>query len=197
MDIAVSGGQASPASAGRPEHPAGERAHRWELNVRNESQAEAKRREGIARFARPSCSSSMWMRTWQHPVQEGFRPSKNRYVPASGIDAIEEFDEESNQELRTARANVLLTQPLPARNEDGAEPAADVIEIRRRGLAKTWRARESAHGRSADLAVDSWSNGRNRRKKAAELIMDARKQLVRGRKTTAVKPRRFRVGRQM
>jgi N utilization substance protein A len=99
-------------------------------------------------------------------------------VPASELNGIEEFDEEIVKELRTRARDVLLTQAIASEESvDGAEPAADLIEIAGEQLAKTL-ARKGVRTRDdlADLAVDELIEmGSVEEKKAAELIMDARK----------------------
>ena len=73
---------------------------------------------------------------------------------------------------------MLLTQAIASEESvDGAEPAADLIEIAGEPLAKAL-ARKGVRSREdlADLAVDELVEmGGIDEKKAAELIMDARK----------------------
>jgi len=99
-------------------------------------------------------------------------------VPASELNGIEEFDEEIVKELRTRARDVLLTQAIASEETmDGAEPGADLIEIAGEPLAKAL-ARKGVRSRDdlADLAVDELVEmGAIDEKKAAELIMDARK----------------------
>ena len=100
------------------------------------------------------------------------------YVPASELNGIEEFDEEIVKELRTRSRDVLLTQAIASEESmDGAEPAADLLELTGEALGKTL-ARKGVKTREdlADLAVDELVEmGSIDEKKAAELIMDARK----------------------
>ena len=112
-------------------------------------------------------------------VQEGFSTIEEiAYVPASELNGIEEFDEEIVKELRTRARDVLLTQAIASEESmDGAEPAADLVEIAGDALARTL-ARKGVRTRDdlADLAVDELVEmGSVDEKKAAELIMDARK----------------------
>ena len=112
-------------------------------------------------------------------VQEGFSTIEEiAYVPASELNGIEEFDEEIVKELRTRARDVLLTQAIASEESvDGAEAAADLIEIAGESLAKTL-ARKGIRTRDdlADLAVDELVEmGSVDEKKAGELIMDARK----------------------
>jgi N utilization substance protein A len=112
-------------------------------------------------------------------VQEGFSTIEEiAYVPASELSGIEEFDEEIVKELRTRARDVLLTQAIASEESmGGAEPAADLTEITGEAIAKTL-ARKGVRTRDdlADLAVDELTEiGGVDEKKAAELIMEARK----------------------
>jgi N utilization substance protein A len=152
----------------------------WELNVMSESQAEAKSetestalRETFMKQLDVDADVASIL------VQEGFSTIEEiAYVPASELNGIEEFDEEIVKELRTRARDVLLTQAIASEESvDGAEPAADLIEIAGEPLAKTL-ARKGVRTRDdlADLAVDELVEmGSIDEKKAAELIMDARK----------------------
>src|SRR6266850_762671 len=152
----------------------------WELNVMSESQAEAKSetestalRETFMKQLDVDADVASIL------VQEGFSTIEEiAYVPASELNGIEEFDEEIVKELRTRARDVLLTQAIASEESmDGAEPAADLIEIAGEPLAKTL-ARKGVRTRDdlADLAVDELVEmGSVDEKKAAELIMDARK----------------------
>ena len=113
-------------------------------------------------------------------VQEGFSTIEEiAYVPASELNAIEEFDEEIVKELRTRARDVLLTQAIASEESmDGAEPAADLDRSRGRCISRKTLARKGVRTREdlADLAVDELVEmGGVDEKKAAELIMDARK----------------------
>jgi N utilization substance protein A len=112
-------------------------------------------------------------------VQEGFSTIEEiAYVPASELNAIEEFDEEIVKELRTRARDVLLTQAIASEESmDGSEPQADLLELAGDDLAKAL-ARKGVRTREdlADLAVDELVEmGGVDEKRAAELIMDARK----------------------
>src|SRR5258707_882747 len=100
------------------------------------------------------------------------------YVPASELNGIEEFDEEIVKELRTRARDVLLTQAIASEESmDGAEPAADLLELTGEALGKTL-ARKGVKTREdlADLAVDELVEmGSIDETTAAELSMDARK----------------------
>ena len=112
-------------------------------------------------------------------MQEGFSTIEEiAYVPASELNAIEEFDEEIVKELRTRARDVLLTQAIATEESvDGNEPAADLIEIAGEELAKTL-ARQGVRTREdlADLAVDELiEKSALEPGRAAEIIMEARK----------------------
>src|SRR5882724_7495978 len=152
----------------------------WDLNVMSESQAEAKSEtESLALRETFMKQLDVDADVASILVQEGFSTIEEiAYVPASELNGIEEFDEEIVKELRTRARDVLLTQAIASEESvDGAEPAADLIEIAGEPLAKTL-ARKGVRTRDdlADLAVDELVEmGSVDEKKAAELIMDARK----------------------
>ena len=64
-------------------------------------------------------------------VQEGFSSIEEiAYVPAAELVAIEEFDEEIVEELRSRARDVLLTQAIATEEViDEAEPAQDLLEL--------------------------------------------------------------------
>jgi transcription termination/antitermination protein NusA len=112
-------------------------------------------------------------------AQEGFSTIEEiAYVPASELNAIEEFDEEIVKELRNRARDVLLTQAIASEETiEGAEPAEDLIEVAGAELAKTL-ARKGVKTREdlADLAVDELLEFSGvDAARAAELIMAARK----------------------
>jgi N utilization substance protein A len=152
----------------------------WELNVMSESQAEAKSEsESLALRETFMQQLDVDADVASILVQEGFSTIEEiAYVPASELNAIEEFDEEIVKELRTRARDVLLTQAIASEESmDGAEPSADLVELAGEALAKTV-ARKGVRTRDdlADLAVDELVEmGGVDEKKAAELIMDARK----------------------
>jgi transcription termination/antitermination protein NusA len=150
----------------------------WELNVMSESQAKSET-ESLALRETFMKQLDVDADVASILVQEGFSTIEEiAYVPASELNGIEEFDEEIVKELRTRARDVLLTQAIASEESvDGAEPAADLIEIAGEPLAKTL-ARKGVRTRDdlADLAVDELVEmGSVDEKKAAELIMDARK----------------------
>ncbi len=152
----------------------------WELNVMSESQADAKSEsESLALRETFMKQLDVDADVATILVQEGFSTIEEiAYVPASELNSIEEFDEEIVKELRTRARDVLLTQAIASEESaaDGA-PAADLIELAGRELAvalasKGVRTREDL----ADLAVDELVEaGGVDEKKAADLIMEARK----------------------
>jgi N utilization substance protein A len=152
----------------------------WELNVMSESQAEAKSEtESLALRETFMKQLDVDADVASILVQEGFSTIEEiAYVPASELNGIEEFDEEIVKELRTRARDVLLTQAIASEESmDGAEPAADLLELTGEALGKTL-ARKGVKTREdlADLAVDELVEmGSIDEKKAAELIMDARK----------------------
>jgi N utilization substance protein A len=152
----------------------------WELNVMSESQAEAKSEtESLALRETFMKQLDVDADVASILVQEGFSTIEEiAYVPASELNGIEEFDEEIVKELRTRARDVLLTQAIASEESvDGAEAAADLVEIAGETLAKAL-ARKGVRTRDdlADLAVDELVEmGSVDEKKAAELIMDARK----------------------
>src|SRR5712672_3984108 len=152
----------------------------WELNVMRESQAETKSEtESLALRETFMKQLDVDADVASILVQEGFSTIEEiAYVPASELNGIEEFDEEIVKELRTRARDVLLTQAIASEESmDGAEPGPDLIEIAGEPLAKTL-ARKGVRTRDdlADLAVDELVEmGSIDEKKAAELIMDARK----------------------
>ena len=112
-------------------------------------------------------------------VQEGFSTIEEvAYVPQGELIAIEEFDENIVKELRNRARDVLLTQAIASEESmDGAEPSEDLLELAGETLGKAL-ARKGVKTRDdlADLAVDELVEmGGIDEKKAAELIMDARK----------------------
>src|SRR5712672_2367929 len=152
----------------------------WELNVMSESQAEAKSEtESLALRETFMKQLDVDADVASILVQEGFSTIEEiAYVPASELNGIEEFDEEIVKELRTRARDVLLTQAIASEESmDGAEPAADLLELTGEALGKIL-ARKGVKTREdlADLAVDELVEmGSFDEKKAAELIMDARK----------------------
>ena len=115
-------------------------------------------------------------------VQEGFSTIEEiAYVPASELNAIEEFDEEIVKELRTRARDVLLTQAIASEESAGRRGAGGGpdIEVAGRGACLRPLARKGVRTRETWPTRRSTRSSRDRavidEKKAAELIMDARK----------------------
>src|SRR5579871_3581866 len=152
----------------------------WELNVMSESQAEAKSEtESLALRETFMKQLDVDADVANILVQEGFSTIEEiAYVPASELNAIEEFDEEIVKELRTRARDVLLTQAIASEESmEGGEPTADLIELVGETLARTLASKGvKTRDDLADLAVDELVElGGVDDKKAAELIMEARK----------------------
>ncbi|MBT8086499.1 MAG: transcription termination/antitermination protein NusA [Gammaproteobacteria bacterium] len=104
----------------------------WELNVMTaadaEEKSEAEMRELIELFSKQldvDEEVSLIL------VQEGFSTIEEvAYVPASELVAIEEFDEDIVDELRSRARDVLLTQAIVQEEKiDEVEPAEDLLEL--------------------------------------------------------------------
>ena len=104
----------------------------WELNVMTQQAAEAKS-EGEQKKLVEIFKSQLDVDedVAQILVQEGFSTIEEiAYVPASELNAIEEFDEDIVKELRNRARDVLLTQAIATEEKiDGAEPADDLLQV--------------------------------------------------------------------
>lgn len=109
----------------------------WELNVMNETEAEEKSEQETRELI------EMFMKQLDVDeevalilVQEGFSTVEEvAYVPTGELVAIEEFDEEIVDELRSRARDVLLTQAIASEEKiDEAEPAEDLLELE--GMSK-------------------------------------------------------------
>lgn len=119
----------------------------WELNVMTEADAEAKSEAEMREL------SDVFMKQLDVDteiatilVQEGFSTIEEiAYVPAGELAAIDEFDEDMVDELRSRARDVLLTQAI-ANEEviDAAEPAADLLEVE--GVDSELAAHLASHG---------------------------------------------------
>ncbi|HKR34542.1 MAG TPA: transcription termination factor NusA [Steroidobacteraceae bacterium] len=104
----------------------------WELNVMTQQAAEAKsegeQRQLIEQF---KTQLDVDEDVAQILVQEGFSTIEEiAYVPASELNAIEEFDEEIVKELRNRARDVLLTQAIATEEKiDGAGPSEDLLGV--------------------------------------------------------------------
>ena len=112
----------------------------WELNVMTaadaEEKSEAEMRELIDLFSR---QLDVDEEVALILVQEGFSTIEEvAYVPSSELVAIEEFDEDMVEELRSRARDVLLTQAIVQEEKiDEVEPAEDLLSLEGmdRGLA--------------------------------------------------------------
>ena len=154
----------------------------WELNVMTQQAAEAKS-EGEAQQLVDIFKTQLDVDedVAQILVQEGFSTIEEiAYVPASELNAVEEFDEEIVKELRNRARDVLLTQAIASEEKiDGAEPADDLLgvdgmdrklalQLASRGIVTREDLAEQAIDDLADIeGVDA--------ERAGALIMAARK----------------------
>jgi N utilization substance protein A len=132
----------------------------WELNVMTaadaEEKSEAEMRELIELFSKQlDVDEEIGLIL----VQEGFSTIEEvAYVPAAELVAIEEFDEDIVDELRSRARDVLLTQAIVQEEKiDEAEPAEDLLAL---------------DGMEKGLAYTLASNGVVTREDLAELATD-------------------------
>ena len=153
----------------------------WELNVMTEKDAEEK----SDREARELVDSFMQQLNVDEEVamilaQEGFSTVEEvAYVPASELVAVEEFDEEMVNELRSRARDVLLTQAIASEEQmDEVEPAEDLLSLEGmdRGLAFVLASRGIVTREDlAEQAVDDLLEIEELdEQRAADLIMKAR-----------------------
>ena len=132
----------------------------WELNVMTaadaEEKSEAEMRELIELFSR---QLDVDEEVALILVQEGFSTIEEvAYVPAAELIAIEEFDEDIVEELRSRARDVLLTQAIVQEEKiDEVEPAEDLLSL---------------EGMDKGLAYTLASNGVVTREDLAELATD-------------------------
>lgn len=113
-------------------------------------------------------------------VQEGFSTIEEvAYVPTSELVAIEEFDEDIVEELRSRARDVLLTQAIVQEEKiDEVEPADDLLNLEgiERGLAFTLASKGVVTREDlAELATDDLLEiSELEEEEAAALIMKAR-----------------------
>jgi len=153
----------------------------WELNVMTDTDAEAK----SERESRQLVEAFMAQLDVDEEValilvQEGFSTIEEvAYVPVSELVAVEEFEEDMVNELRSRARDVLLTQAIASEEEiDQVEPAEDLLTLEGmdRSLAFTLASRgivtrEDLAEQAVDelLEIDDLEADR-----AAALIMKAR-----------------------
>tara|TARA_R110002049_G_scaffold22388_22_gene80264 strand:+ start:1007 stop:2509 length:1503 start_codon:yes stop_codon:yes gene_type:complete len=132
----------------------------WELNVMTaadaEQKSESEMKELIELFAK---QLDVDEEVGLILVQEGFSTIEEvAYVPTSELVAIEEFDEEIVNELRSRARDVLLTQAIVNEEKiDEVEPAEDLLSL---------------EGMDKGLAYQLASNGVVTREDLAELATD-------------------------
>jgi N utilization substance protein A len=154
----------------------------WELNVMTEQAAEQKS-EAETRALVESFMKQLDVdeEVAQILVQEGFSTIEEvAYVPASELNAIEEFDENIVKELRNRARDVLLTQAIASEEViEAAEPAADLLAVE--GMDPDLARLLAGHGivtreDLADQSIDDLTEIEGiDAKRAADLIMAARK----------------------
>jgi N utilization substance protein A len=133
MDIAVNEEQLSQAiGRGGQNVRLASQLTGWVLNVMDEVQAEQKS-ESEAHDLQKLFTEQLDVdeEVAGILVQEGFSTIEEIvYVPNSELLAIEEFDEDTVEELRGRARDVLLTQAIMKEEKIGdAEPAADLLEM--------------------------------------------------------------------
>ena len=112
----------------------------WELNVMTDTDAEEKsEREARTLVEAFMASLNVDEEVANILVQEGFSTLEEvAYVPASELVAVEEFEEDMVNELRSRARDVLLTQAIATEEViDEVEPAEDLLSLEGmdRGLA--------------------------------------------------------------
>jgi N utilization substance protein A len=153
----------------------------WELNVMSEAQATQKTE------VEAQALQKLFMEQLDVDadvaailVQEGFSSIEEiAYVPTAELTSIEEFDENTVEELRGRARDVLLTQAIASEEQVGdAEPAEDLLNMQ--GMDKTLayklankgiRTMEELAEQSVEEIKDIEGLDETR---AAELIMTAR-----------------------
>ena len=153
----------------------------WELNVMNETDAEEKSeseaRELLVLFQE---QLDVDEEVALILVQEGFSTIEEvAYVPTAELVAIEEFDDDIVEELRSRARDVLLTQAIVSEEKiDEVEPAEDLLSLE--GMDKELAFVLASHGvvtreDLAEQAVDDLGEIEELEpERAAELIMAAR-----------------------
>ncbi|MBC7161351.1 MAG: transcription termination/antitermination protein NusA [Immundisolibacter sp.] len=119
----------------------------WELNLMTEEQAAEKQEAEIGVLRQMFVDKlDLDQSVADILVQEGFTSVEEvAFVPAAELLAIEEFDEDLVQELRSRAQNVLLTQEISREEQFGdVEPAADLLEVP--GMSRRLAYQLAAHG---------------------------------------------------
>ena len=154
----------------------------WELNVMTaadaEEKSESEMKELIALFSK---QLDVDEEVGLILVQEGFSTIEEvAYVPAAELVAIEEFDEDIVDELRSRARDVLLTQAIVQEEKiDEVEPAEDLLSLEGmdKGLAFVLASKGIVTREDlAELATDDLLeiNEEMEQEDAAALIMKAR-----------------------
>ncbi len=152
----------------------------WELNVMNEQEAAAKSEQEAHRSVRSFMDQlGVDENLAAILVEEGFTSvDEVAYVPLAEMQAIDELDDATIEELRERAKDVLLTRAIASEEVVGGEPAADLLgmEGMDEGLALALAARGVAT--MEDLAEQSVDDlleieGMDA-ERAARLIMKAR-----------------------
>ncbi|MGK2941082.1 MAG: transcription termination factor NusA [Immundisolibacter sp.] len=119
----------------------------WDLNIMTEEQA-ALKQEAETGVLRQLFIDKLDLdeNVADILVQEGFTSVEEvAFVPAAELLAIQEFDEDIVQELRSRAQNVLLTQEISREEHLGnAEPAADLLEVE--GMTRRLAYQLASHG---------------------------------------------------
>ncbi|MDE2092043.1 MAG: transcription termination/antitermination protein NusA [Gammaproteobacteria bacterium] len=153
----------------------------WELNVMTEAQATQKSESETQTLQKLFMEQlDVDADVAQILVQEGFSSIEEiAYVPAAELLSIEEFDEDTVEELRGRARDMLLTQAIASEEQFGdVEPAADLLNLE--GMDKVVAFRLASRGiitmeNLAEQAVDDIKDVEGLDEtKAAQLIMAAR-----------------------
>jgi N utilization substance protein A len=104
----------------------------WQLNVMTADQVQAKSEAEQA--ARASCSSTSWKWTRKSPAswcrKASTRVEEIAYVPVGELLAVEGFDEDIVEELRSRARDALLNDALAVEEEvEEHQPAEDLLAL--------------------------------------------------------------------
>ncbi len=152
----------------------------WELNVMNEDEAAAKSEQEAHRSVQSFMDQlGVDENLASILVDEGFTSvDEVAYVPLAEMQAIEDLDDDTINELRERAKDVLLTRAIATEEVLGVEPAADLLgmEGMDEGLALALAARGVATMEDlAEQAVDDLMEIEGMdAERAARLIMKAR-----------------------
>ncbi len=126
----------------------------WTLNVMTEKEAEQKSEaeaESLQKLFRDQLDVDEEVAAIL--VQEGFSSIEEvAYVPVQEMLAIEEFDQEIVDELRSRARDVLLTRALSSDKTEGQKPAADLLELEGMDEVLAFRLAEKGITTREDLA---------------------------------------------